>query len=57
MKVLRVKKTSIYDVFIGNGWEHHSRILYKESKIVYLNGIHLRQDQILTLLVKLELGV
>jgi hypothetical protein len=30
MKILRVKKTKLFDVFIGSGWKNHSRVLVNE---------------------------
>jgi len=39
MKILRVKKTNLYDVFMGEGWENWSRYsLVKGRYLSFVNG-------------------
>jgi len=38
MKVLRVKKFPIFDVFFGEGWEDWTRVLLKGTHLIYLGG-------------------
>lgn len=37
-KILRVKKTNMYDVFMGDGWKNHSRIYYDNGRVSLVNG-------------------
>lgn len=32
MKILRVKKTALFDVFTGNGWYNHTRVLVRDGR-------------------------
>ena len=45
MKILRVKKTNIYDVFCGLGWKNHSRIVNKDGHISLMTGKPLTKIQ------------
>ena len=46
MKVLQVKKTPIYDVFIGEGWYNWTRVLLRNDVVKVLSGSPLsRSDQ------------
>lgn len=36
MKVLRVKKTNLFDVFIGDGWKNHARVYLKDGKLSFV---------------------
>jgi hypothetical protein len=46
MKILQVKRTPIYDVFIGDGWHSWTRILLRNSIVKVLSGLPLsRSDQ------------
>jgi len=38
MKILRVKRTHIYDVFTGDGWKNWSRYHVKQGKVLYIAG-------------------
>ena len=38
MKILQIKKTNFYDVFLNNGWKHHTRIFYKQNKVGHVSG-------------------
>ena len=49
LKVLRVKKFPLYDVFQGEGWEKWSRILLKGTKAVLIAGEHLSISQLRSL--------
>jgi len=45
MKILRVKKTPFYDVFIGSGWKGHTRVLVKGSRVQHNAGRPLKKIQ------------
>jgi hypothetical protein len=49
LKVLRVKKFPLYDVFQGEGWENWSRVLMKGTKAVLIAGSHLSISQLRSL--------
>lgn len=55
MKVIQVKKTNLYDVFVGSGWKNHARIYFKNNKVSFVghNNIKLTHDQVQTLQIKL----
>lgn len=36
--ILRVKKTNMYDVFMGLGWHNHTRIKIKETGYIMDRG-------------------
>ena len=38
MKILRIKKLPIFDVFVGEGWYNWSRIIYQHKSIKLLDG-------------------
>ena len=50
MKVLRIKRTPLYDVFVGEGWKEWSRYLHIAGKTTYVSGKRLPKH----LLNKLE---
>lgn len=41
MKILRVKKTNIFDIFMGQGWGGWSRYFIHGEDHRYINGGHL----------------
>lgn len=45
MKIVRVKKTHMYDVFTGDGWKNHTRVLSKNNHIIYKSGTRLSKIQ------------
>jgi len=57
MKVLNVKHTHLYDVFVGEGWENHIRVYYKNGKLSFTKcgTARLTKDEITTLQIKLSL--
>ena len=59
MKVLKVKHTKFYDVFIGDGWKNHARVFYDKitNKLTFVgsNNTRLSFSQIQTLKIKLAL--
>jgi len=57
MKILKVKHTRMYDVFIGEGWENHARVYYKNNKMTFVGkeNIRLTKTQLTTLHIKLAL--
>lgn len=38
IKVLRVFKNPIFDVFLGDGWNNWSRVLIRKDKMIHLDG-------------------
>jgi len=36
MKIVPVKKTPLFDVFVGEGWSNHSRVIVDKNKRVKL---------------------
>lgn len=42
MKILRVKHTNLYDIFIGEGWKNHARIYFKNSKLSFVGKENVR---------------
>ena len=46
MLVKRVKKTNMYDVFMGNGWNSHSRVAMLGNKLKLLSGNKLQAYQV-----------
>ncbi len=56
MKVLQVKRTPIYDIFLGDGWYNWTRILFRQQIIKVLAGSPLSKDQQLQLQVVLNVG-
>jgi hypothetical protein len=45
-KILRVKKTNVYDVFSGEGWENWTRIAITSRGCDYVKGKRLRPNQV-----------
>lgn len=42
----------VYDVFVGQGWEQWTRVLYarKEGKVIPIKGAYLNKSDLATLL-------
>jgi hypothetical protein len=55
MKILRVKKTNIYDVFMGDGWKQWTRIRNDKEGVHFLKGDRLHSSQISTVSIALAL--
>ena len=36
MKILRVKKTNLFDIFVGDGWKNHARVYLKDGKLSFV---------------------
>lgn len=55
MKILQVKNTNLYDVFLGEGWYNHARVYFKDNKVSFVgrNNIRLTHPQLVTLQLKL----
>lgn len=49
LKILRVKKFPLYDVFQGEGWDGWTRILIKGTKAILVAGQHLSIAQLRSL--------
>lgn len=47
MKILRVKKTSLYDVFTGNGWYNHTRVHFSNKGLTFVSGKKLPKNEVL----------
>ena len=46
MKILQVKKTRFFDVFLGNGWYNHTRVFVDKNAIVHhISGNQLKRIQ------------
>lgn len=45
MKIKRVKKTPFYDVFLGNGWYNHTRVLCVNGIVHFHSGKPLSRIQ------------
>jgi hypothetical protein len=45
MKILRVKKTPFYDIFLGSGWFNHTRVLVTNNIVHFHSGKHLTRIQ------------
>lgn len=61
MKILRVKRTNLYDVYLGNGWTNHTRIMLKDAKadaqyIQYISGHKLTKIQSIQALKTIQAG-
>ena len=54
MKILRVKKTNFYDVFLGNGWTNHSRVKKIGNLVFNVSGIKL--SKILCVKISKQIG-
>jgi hypothetical protein len=44
-KVLRVKKTGLFDVFFGDGWKEHSRVHWNGKEVEVTSGLKLTRYQ------------
>lgn len=57
IKVLPVKHTNLYDVFVGDGWYNHARVYYKNNKMSFVGkgNTRLTKQQVTTLHIKLAL--
>lgn len=55
MKILRVKHTNLYDVFIGDGWKHHARIYFKDKKLSFVgkDNVKLSHAQLQAIQIKI----
>ena len=55
MKILRVKHTNLFDVFLEDGWKNHARIYFKNGKLSFVgkNNIKLSFPQIQALQIKI----
>jgi hypothetical protein len=54
IKIIRVKKTPMFDVFVGDGWMNHTRCYYKGGKVSFVGGgIKLSSTQYKSLLAGL----
>jgi hypothetical protein len=58
IKVLRVKKTPLFDVFVGSGWTNHCRVYFKNGILSFTGaGVKLSpsdKNTLKTTLLKLE---
>ena len=45
MIIKRVKNTHLYDVFIGNGWKNHARVLIRDGHVFHKEGKPLSKIQ------------
>ena len=45
MIIKQVKKTKLYDVFIGTGWKNHSRVLVHDGHVHHKTGRSLSKIQ------------
>jgi hypothetical protein len=41
MKILQVKKSPIYDIFMGEGWHNWSRIILQKEGLKIIGGMQL----------------
>ena len=46
MRVKKIPTTPIVDVFQGDGWETWTRLLWKNKKLIPLQGATLSNDQL-----------
>ena len=54
IKIKRVKHSPIYDVFMGSGWKHHTRIKYKGKQLERIYGIPLTDSLCNDILAQLK---
>lgn len=54
LTIKRVKKTNMFDIFIGTGWKTHSRIAKTGTHIKLLSGNRLQKYQIVEIIKTLE---
>lgn len=55
MKVLKVKHTHFYDVFLGDGWKNHARVYYNNGKLAFVgkHNTRLSHAQLQSLKIRL----
>jgi len=56
MKILRVKKTNMYDVFMGEGWKHWTRVRDSQDGLMFLKGNKLNSSHMRTAAILIALG-
>lgn len=56
MKILRVKKTNMYDIFMGDGWKHWTRVRDNQEEVVFIKGNRLNSSDMRTVAIRLALG-
>ena len=44
MKILNIKKTKLYDIFLGEGWKNWSRYRFHEGIYTHINGTRLPRN-------------
>ena len=54
LKILRIKKFPLYDIFQGEGWENWSRYLFIKGHLKLISGIPLSIKEIREVKAKLE---
>lgn len=54
MKILRVKKTNFYDVFLNSGWKNHTRVHVKDGKVGHIAGNKLHKIQFVEIIKTIE---
>jgi hypothetical protein len=45
LKIQRVKRTNLYDVFLGQGWNNHTRVTVKDKHVHIIKGNPLTKIQ------------
>ena len=45
LKIKRIKKTHLYDVFTGIGWNNHTRVIVKDKLVHIVKGKTLSKIQ------------
>lgn len=45
IKVLRVFKNPIFDIFLNEGWTQWSRILIRKDKMIHIDGEHFKNKE------------
>lgn len=54
MKILRVKKFPLFDVFTGEGWDHWSRVVKQGDNVKVIAGEQLNSTEKFYLKTKLK---
>ncbi len=54
MIIKRVKRTNVYDVFLGNGWKEHTRISFNKGHVNFIAGKYLKPIQFVAIAKTLE---
>ena len=61
MKVLRVKKTPIFDCFLGDGWDNWTRVIWEKDhdsvKIIDGNHLNIKEKQEARLFIRKQMEV